>query len=214
MDTEHAGLVALAAFVVFALVGAGIPGRVAGKVEERVCEIAARACAAEAHASAPRPLTEQQRRARDLPPSQFGEPAPGTRQERIATRTPPPPDGDQCSMSPDVAQVPRLAGTRLYDFSYACYGHDICWQNGSYGGVAVDLFSCNRIFLRAMGDHCDRRHEGFGSGAAQALCADAARVYFTAVQAAALKKTRDQCNGDVRYGHERGWPPRITVTCA
>ena len=78
----------------------------------------------------------------------------------------------------------------------------------------MDLFSCNRIFLRAMRDHCDRRHTGFGSGAAENLCFDAARVYFTAVQAAALKKTHDECEGDVDYDYRAGWPPRIVVTCS
>ena len=49
----------------------------------------------------------------------------------------------------------------------------------------MDRLACNRVFLRAMRDHCDRRHTGFGSGTAENLCLDAATVYFAAVEAAA-----------------------------
>jgi hypothetical protein len=83
---------------------------------------------------------------------------PGTRDERDRTSTPRPPAGDQCSRSPDVLGA-------LYDFSYACYGHDICWQLGTLGGTTTTYAQCNARFLDAMLAHCARRHGASATGA-------------------------------------------------
>jgi hypothetical protein len=132
-------------------------------------------------------LSDRERAARDLQPGRYDD-VPGTAQERIATSTPPPPDGDQCTASPD--KVPGL-----YDFSYACYAHDLCWQNGSIGGRPMTIGSCNDEFRRRMRDHCDRRNTGFGSGVRENLCFDAADTYFAAVSAAGAVKTAQDCPG-------------------
>lgn len=182
MAAEHMGITALAAAVLFALLSAGLPGRIAGEVERRLCTLAGAACEARASERSPEPeLTPQQQAARDLGPSEWGEPAPGTPDERIRTRTPPPPSGDQCSHSPD-----QLG--RTYDFNYACYGHDICWQTGGIGGVTMDKFGCNRVFLSDMRRHCDLRH-GSG-GVRRRACRAAAFTYYEAVQAAAIAEER------------------------
>jgi hypothetical protein len=174
-SAEMVALAALAAAL--ALVSAGVPARLAEAVEGHLCAIAGLACTA--HAAEREPvLTPQQQRAAGLGPSRWGEPAPGTPEERIAVRTPPPPAGDQCSHSPDR--------TRIYDFSYACYGHDICWQLGTYGGATVGLPECNRIFLGAMRDHCERRHAG--RPVRRRACRAAARTYYAAVEAAAYRR--------------------------
>jgi Prokaryotic phospholipase A2 len=117
-------------------------------------------------------LTERQRAARDLQPGLYDD-VPGTAQERINTSTPPPPGGDQCTLSPDT-----LPG--LYDFSYACYAHDLCWQNGSIGGRPMTVGACNDEFRRRMRNHCDRRN----TGARERACFAVADIYFAAVSAA------------------------------
>lgn len=191
MASEYLGTLVVASAVVAALATTHVGQAISGEASRVVCQIAAADCPAQAAETPPGDgLTDEQRRARDLGPSELGEPAPGTPEERIHTRTPPPPGGDQCSSSPDTFQVPGVG--RLYDFSYACYGHDLCWQNGTYGGVPRDLFECNRIFLASMRDHCDRRHTGFGSGLLENRCFEIAEVYFAAVQAAALAKLIDE----------------------
>lgn len=119
-------------------------------------------------------LTERQRAARDLQPGLYDD-VPGTAQERINTSTPPPPGGDQCTLSPD-----KLPG--LYDFSYACYAHDLCWQNGSIGGRPMTIGACNDEFRRRMRDHCDRRN----IGARERACFAVADIYFAAVSAAGI----------------------------
>jgi hypothetical protein len=119
-------------------------------------------------------LTERQRAAHDLQPGLYDD-VPGTAQERIATSTPPPPGGDQCTLSPD-----KLPG--LYDFSYACYAHDLCWQNGSIGGRQMTIGACNDEFRRRMRDHCDRRN----TGARERACFAVADIYFAAVSAAGI----------------------------
>jgi len=119
-------------------------------------------------------LTERQRAARDLQPGPYDD-VPGTAQERINTSTPAPPDGDQCTLSPDT-----LPG--LHDFSYACYAHDLCWQNGSFGGRPMTIGACNDEFRRRMRDHCDRRN----TGARERACFAVADIYFAAVSAAGI----------------------------
>jgi hypothetical protein len=121
-------------------------------------------------------LTERQRAARDLQPGLYDD-VPGTTQERIDTSTPPQPGGDQCTLSPD-----KLPG--LYDFSYACYAHDLCWQNGSIGGRPMTIGACNDEFRRRMRDHCDRRN----TGARERACPAIADIYFAAVSAAGIVK--------------------------
>jgi phospholipase A2-like protein len=130
-------------------------------------------------------LTERQRAARDLQPGRYDD-VPGTAQERINTSTPPPAAGDQCTLSPD-----KLPG--LYDFSYACYAHDLCWQNGSIGGTPMTIGACNDEFRRRMRDHCDRRNTGFGSGVRENACFDVADTYFAAVSAAGIAKAVRDC---------------------
>jgi Prokaryotic phospholipase A2 len=135
----------------------------------------ARAGSAEAAANADDDgLTERQRAARDLRPGPYDD-VPGTAQERINTSTPAPPGGDQCTLSPDT-----LPG--LYDFSYACYAHDLCWQNGSFGGRPMTIGACNDEFRRRMRDHCDRRN----TGARERACFAVADIYFAAVSAAGI----------------------------
>jgi hypothetical protein len=119
-------------------------------------------------------LTDRQRAARDLQPGRYDD-VPGTAQERINTSTPAPPAGDQCTLSPDT-----LPG--LYDFSYACYAHDLCWQNGSFGGRPMTISACNEEFRRRMRDHCDRRN----TGARERACFAVADIYFAAVSAAGI----------------------------
>jgi hypothetical protein len=132
----------------------------------------ASAGSAEAAANDDDRLTERQRAARDLQPGPYDD-VPGTAQERINTSTPPPPGGDQCTLSPDT-----IAG--LYDFSYACYAHDLCWQNGSFGGRPMTVAACNDEFRRRMRDHCDRRH----TGARERACFGIADIYYAAVSVA------------------------------
>lgn len=103
-------------------------------------------------------------------------PLPGTPSERANTTTPLPPDGDQCSSSPDT-----IAG--LVDFSYSCYGHDLCWQNNSYNGSPETESSCNQIFLDNMVQECDEQNTGFGSSVPQNLCEGFANDYYVAVSA-------------------------------
>jgi hypothetical protein len=132
-------------------------------------------------------LSDRERAARELQPGRYDD-VPGTAQERMNTTTPPPPGGDQCSFSPD--HVPGL-----YDFSYACYAHDLCWQNATMGGSPMTIGQCNDEFRRRMRDHCDRRNTGFGSGFRENLCFDAADTYFAAVSAAGVAKTIHDCPG-------------------
>ena len=103
-------------------------------------------------------------------------PLPGTSAERANTTTPLPPDGDQCSYSPDT-----IAG--LVDFSYSCYGHDLCWQNNSYDGVPQSESDCNQIFLDNMRQECDEQNTGFGSSIPEAACKGFAEDYYDAVSA-------------------------------
>jgi Prokaryotic phospholipase A2 len=101
-------------------------------------------------------------------------PLPGTPSERANTTTPLPPGGDQCSSSPDT-----IAG--LVDFSYSCYGHDLCWQNNSYNGSPETESSCNQIFLDNMEKECDEQNTGFGSSIPQNACEGFAHDYYMVV---------------------------------
>jgi Prokaryotic phospholipase A2 len=103
-------------------------------------------------------------------------PLPGTSSERANTTTPLPPDGDQCSWAPDT-----IAG--LVDFSYSCYGHDLCWQNNSYNGSPETESSCNEIFLDNMREECDEQNTGFGSSIPEGICKGFAEDYYDAVSA-------------------------------
>ena len=103
-------------------------------------------------------------------------PLPGTQSERANTSTPLPPDGDQCTGSPDT-----IAG--IVDFSYSCYGHDLCWQNASYNGSYESESSCNSIFLDNMYEECDEQNTGFGSSIPEGICKDAADHYYAVVSA-------------------------------
>jgi hypothetical protein len=123
-----AGVVALAAAL--ATVTPSLGERVTGAFACVIDRVGGGACGGQSGAGSAKAaepvddgLTERQRAARDLQPGLYDD-VPGTAQERIATSAPPPPGGDQCTLSPD--KVPGLC-----DFSYACYAHDLCWQNGS-----------------------------------------------------------------------------------
>lgn len=171
----------LAAGAIVLALAAGV-ARAAPSVAEAVagelrCLVTGGACPAQA-AGEPPP---------DLLPGPFDD-VPGTRDERDRTSTPRPPAGDQCSRSPDVLGA-------LYDFSYACYGHDICWQLGTLGGATTTYAQCNARFLDAMLAHCARRHRASATGA---RCRGAARTYWTAVTAAAALRARRDCPQDPR----------------
>jgi hypothetical protein len=105
-------------------------------------------------------------------------PLPGTPAERANTSTPLPPDGDQCSYSPDTLGP-------VVDWSYSCYGHDLCWQNGSYDGVTKDKHECNLIFRDNMRTECDEQNTGFGSSVPEEFCQREAEDYYLAVEIAA-----------------------------
>lgn len=109
-------------------------------------------------------------------------PLPGTPAERANTTTPLPPGGDQCSYSPDT-----IAG--IVDFSYSCYGHDLCWQNNSYNGAPQTESSCNQIFLDNMRQECDEQNTGFGSSIPEQVCRVAAEDYYIVV--ASISAVRD-----------------------
>jgi hypothetical protein len=200
---EYLGLLLLVALVVAAATGpvSAIPER----ISDLVCEISGGGdCEAQAEeqesdqsdaseeSEEPEEPEEtpEQREARELGESEFGESPPGTPDERARTTTPPPPGGDQCSMSPDVAGTGDWI---LYDFSYACYGHDVCWQNGTLDGERQTIGSCNQIFEDLMREHCDLRWTGFGSGAPENACFAAASAYREAVDIAGLAKAREDC---------------------
>lgn len=106
-------------------------------------------------------------------------PLPGTPSERANTTTPLPPRGDQCSYSPDT-----IVG--IVDFSYSCYGHDLCWQNNSYNGTRQSESSCNRIFLDNMRRECDEQNTGFLSSMPESVCMVAAEDYYTIVASISL----------------------------
>jgi hypothetical protein len=97
----------------------------------------------------------------------------GTPDEQRNTSTPLPPDGNQCTASPD-----SMPG--LYDFSWACYAHDLCYQNHSVNGVPMSRSECDSMFLTRMLAECDSRHSWWNP--ARYACRDMARTYFLAVR--------------------------------
>lgn len=98
----------------------------------------------------------------------------GTASERARTTTPLPPGGDQCTRSPD-----SVIG--FYDFSWACYAHDACYQNHSLNGRAESRFGCDNIFLGKMRHECEYRHAWWSP--ARYRCYDVAWAYYAFVRA-------------------------------
>ncbi len=102
----------------------------------------------------------------------------GTAAEQRNTTTPRPPGGDQCSLgSPD-----SLPG--LYDFSWACYAHDVCYQNHQIGNTRYTRAQCDAIMLFKMYAECEFRHRWWSP--ARGVCRNAANAYYAAVRAFGL----------------------------
>ena len=98
----------------------------------------------------------------------------GTPAEQRNTTTPLPPGGDQCSLgAPDY-----VAG--LYDFSWACYAHDVCYQNHQLNGVSRTRRNCDDIMLAKMVAECDTRHGRWNPK--RYVCRDVADHYWLAVR--------------------------------
>jgi hypothetical protein len=99
----------------------------------------------------------------------------GTAAERRNTTTPLPPGGDQCSLgAPDYVWS-------LYDFSWACYAHDACYQNHQLNGRKRSRLDCDNIMLAKMVAECDSRHGRWNPK--RYVCRDAATKYWGAVRA-------------------------------
>lgn len=99
----------------------------------------------------------------------------GTPAERRNTTTPLPPGGDQCSLgAPDYVWS-------LYDFSWACYAHDACYQNHQLNGRKRSRLDCDDIMLAKMRAECDSRHGRFNPK--RYMCRNAAGKYYAAVRA-------------------------------
>lgn len=98
----------------------------------------------------------------------------GTAAERAHTRTPLPPRGDQCSNAPDSVRG-------FYDFSWACYAHDVCYQNHSLNGRRESRFGCDNIFLGKMRHECRYRHAWWSP--ARYRCYEVANSYYGFVRA-------------------------------
>ncbi|MGI9099903.1 MAG: phospholipase A2 [Solirubrobacteraceae bacterium] len=99
----------------------------------------------------------------------------GTAAERRNTTTPLPPGGDQCSLgAPDYVWS-------LYDFSWACYAHDVCYQNHQLNGRTRSRLDCDNIMLAKMVAECDSRHGRWNPK--RYVCRDAATKYWGAVRA-------------------------------
>ncbi|MDQ3850555.1 MAG: phospholipase [Actinomycetota bacterium] len=99
----------------------------------------------------------------------------GTSAERRNTTTPLPPGGDQCSLgAPD--RVPSL-----YDFSWACYAHDVCYQNHQLNGRRRSRLDCDNIFAAKMAAECNARHGRWNPK--RYTCHHAASKYWAAVRA-------------------------------
>jgi hypothetical protein len=102
----------------------------------------------------------------------------GTRAERANTTTPLPPGGDQCSLgAPDYVWS-------LYDFSWACYAHDVCYQNHQLNGRGRSRLDCDNIMLAKMVAECDSRHGRFNPK--RYACRDVAARYWAGVRAFGL----------------------------
>jgi hypothetical protein len=102
----------------------------------------------------------------------------GTTAERNNTTTPLPPGGDQCSLgAPDYVWS-------LYDFSWACYAHDVCYQNHQLNGQGRSRLNCDNIMLAKMYAECNSRHGRFNPK--RYVCRNAANHYWAAVRAVGL----------------------------
>jgi len=111
----------------------------------------------------------------------------GTPAERANTSTPPPPGGDQCSLgSPDLVKG-------LYDFSWACYAHDVCYQNHQLNGQNHSRAGCDSIFLAKMDAECKSRHSSWNPK--RTLCLHVSEAYWAAVRAAG-EPSWNSWNGD------------------
>lgn len=102
----------------------------------------------------------------------------GTQAERSNTTTPLPPGGDQCSLgAPDYVRS-------LYDFSWACYAHDVCYQNHQLNGRRRSRLDCDNIMVAKMGAECDSRHGQFNPK--RYACRTTATHYWAGVRALGL----------------------------
>jgi len=98
----------------------------------------------------------------------------GTPAERANTSTPPPPGGDQCSLG-----APDLVWS-LYDFSWACYAHDVCYQNHQLNGQDHSRAGCDDIFRAKMNAECNSRHGRWNPK--RYVCRDRATDYWMVVR--------------------------------
>ncbi len=102
----------------------------------------------------------------------------GTEAERRNTTTQLPPDGDQCSLgAPDMIPL-------LYEFSWACYAHDVCYQNHQLNGVVRTRRRCDDIMLAKMHAECDSRHSWYNPN--RHVCRRAGDAYYGVVRAVGL----------------------------
>lgn len=102
----------------------------------------------------------------------------GTPAEQRNTTTQLPPGGDQCSLgSPDSVRA-------VYDFSWACYAHDVCYQNHQIGNTRYSRVQCDTIMLLKMYAECDARHRWWSP--TRSVCRSAGNAYFGAVRAFGL----------------------------
>jgi hypothetical protein len=99
----------------------------------------------------------------------------GTAAERKNTTTPLPPGGDQCSLG-----APDLVWS-LYDFSWACYAHDVCYQNHQLNGRGRSRLDCDNIMRAKMFAECDSRHGRWNPK--RYVCRNTANHYWAAVRA-------------------------------
>jgi len=100
----------------------------------------------------------------------------GTSRERAYTTTPLPPGGDQCSLgAPDSVRG-------LYDFSWACYAHDVCYQNHALNGRNRSRGDCDAILLTKARAECDSRHNRWNPK--RYACRDIATYYWEGVRVA------------------------------
>ena len=99
----------------------------------------------------------------------------GTSVERRNTTTPLPPGGDQCSLkAPDSVWG-------LYDFSWACYAHDVCYQNHQLNGRSRSRLDCDNILRAKAWAECDSRHGRWNPK--RYACRDVANRYWLVVRA-------------------------------
>lgn len=125
----------------------------------------------------------------------------GTEAERRNSTTSLPPGGDQCSLgAPDSVKD-------LYDFSWACYAHDLCYQNHQLNGQERSRSACDNILLAKAVAECDSRNPK------RRACQVAARAYWAGVRAAG-KPSWESWNGPPTL---KGWEraaPKGSVRCS